>query len=95
METKLGWVLSGPAPEAEATCSLLTTHTHSLRVDSQEVSKLDDALRVFWELESLEISGSSQSVHQEFEDSISFKDGHYEVHLPWKKPRRLLPDKAC
>ena len=29
METKLGWVLSDPAPEAESTCSLLTTRTES------------------------------------------------------------------
>ncbi len=34
VETKLGWVLSGPAPEAESACSLLTTHT--LRVDAHE-----------------------------------------------------------
>ena len=86
----MGWVLSGPAPEAESTCSLLTTH--ALTVDSQEVSRLDDTLRAFWELESLGISGSSQSVHQEFEDNIKFKDGRYEVCLPWKKPRRLIPD---
>ena len=90
VETKLGWVLSGPAPEAESTCSLLTTH--ALTVDSQEVSRLDDTLRAFWELESLGISGSSQSVHQEFEDNITFKDGRYEVCLPWKKPHRLIPD---
>lgn len=73
METKLGWVLSGPVPAIESSCSLVTTHT--LRVDACEESSLNDTLRAFWDLESLGISGSSRSVHQEFEDNISFKGG--------------------
>jgi len=87
--TKLGWVLSGPAPVADH--SFLTT-THTLRVDSHEEENLNDTLRAFWELESLGISASSPSVHQEFEDNISFKDGRYEVCLPWKKQHPVLPD---
>ncbi len=31
-------------------------------------------------------------IHQEFEQNILFKDGHYEVGLPWRKPRPILPD---
>ncbi len=53
---------------------------------------LNDTLSTFWELESLGITGSDRSVHQEFEESISFKDGWYEVCLPWKHPCPLLPD---
>jgi hypothetical protein len=90
VETKLGWVLSGPVPIAEQSVSLVTTHT--LRVDAHEESNLDDTLRAFWELESLGISRSDQSIHQEFEESISFKDGRYEVSLPWKNPHPILPD---
>ncbi len=90
VETKLGWVLSGPVPAVESSCSLLTAHT--LKVDSREERSLDDALRAFWELESLGICGANQSVHQEFEQNISFKDGRYEVGLPWRKPRPILPD---
>ena len=89
VETSLGWVLSGPAPITES-CTLLTTHT--LRVDTQEEESLDNTLKSFWELESLGVSGPSKSVQQEFEESIAFKDGRYEVCLPWKKPRPLLPD---
>ena len=88
VETKLGWVLSGPVPTAD--CSLLTTH--ALRIDSHEEQSLNETLRSFWELESLGISGTCQSVHEEFEENISFKDGCYEVCLPWKKPRHILPD---
>ncbi len=50
-----------------------------LRVDTHEEDmRLDDTLHSFWELESLEISGSS---HQDFEDNIAFQDGQYKVHL--------------
>jgi len=90
VETKLGWVLSGPVPDAEASCSFLTTHV--LRVDSHDEVSLNDTLRAFWELESLGISESDRTVHQEFEENISFKDGRYEVGLPWKKPHPILPD---
>jgi len=87
VETKLGWVLSGPATAAD--CCLLTTH--ALRIDSREEESLNDTLHAFWELESLGIS-ESLSVHQEFRESTSSKDGRYEVCLPWKKPRPILPD---
>ena len=86
----MGWVLSGPVPLVEQSMNLMTTHT--LRVDTHEESKLDDTLRAFWELESLGITGSERSVHQEFEESISFKNGRYEVSLPWKHPHPVLPD---
>ena len=90
VETKLGWVLSGPVSAAEQSMSLITTHT--LRVDTHEERHLDDTLRAFWELESLGIAGFDRSVHQDFEDHISFKDGRYEVSLPWKHPHPILPD---
>ena len=88
VETKLGWVLSGPAPIADY--SLLTTH--SLRIDTYKEESLNKTLRTFWELESLGISVSCKSVHQEFEENILLKDGRYEVRLPWKKPRPVLTD---
>ena len=90
VETKLGLVLSGPVPTAESSCSLLTTHT--LRVGSKEDKSLDDTLQAFWKLELLVITSPGQSVQQEFEENISFKSGRYEVSLPWKKPRPILPD---
>lgn len=71
--------------------NLLTTHSCTLTVSSQELS-LDDTLRSFWELESLGINKSTQSVQKEFEESIAFRDGRYEVCLPWKKSHPILPD---
>ena len=59
---------------------------------SHEEETLNDTLRSIWELESLGISASCPSVHQEFEENISFKDGRYEVCLPWKVQHPILPD---
>ncbi len=95
IHTELGWVLSGPVqlPELhQSSVSLVTTHT--LRVDSQQLdtAKLDDRLRSFWELESLGIQNPESSVYEDFGNNVHFKDGRYEVALPWKVPHDPLPD---
>ena len=88
METKLGWVLSGP-PSCCSTAEnpprdLITLLTG---VTSQE--SLDATLHSFWELESFGITEPSPSP---FENNISFIGGRYEVQLPWKSSHLLLPD---
>ena len=94
IETKLGWVLSGPtsAPTGEPVSSGLVTHT--LRVDalSQDVTTLDRRLKSFWELESFGVPESDHSVYDKFQESIEFKNGRYEVALPWKDFHPCLPD---
>ena len=100
INTKLGWVLSGPAPDIEshqASVSLVAAHpitTHTLRVDSQHCSteKLDDQLRAFWELESLGIHLPDKSTYDDFAENVCFKEGRYEVSLPWKEEHDPLPD---
>ena len=95
INTKVGWVLSGPAQGAEldqTSVNLITTH--ALRIDSQEcdMTRLDDRLRSFWELESLGIQSPDKSVSEEFSNSIGFSGGRYEVSLPWKDFHDPLPD---
>lgn len=94
VHTRLGWILSGPVPSPEteqSSVSLITTHT--LRVDSRQLAEtLDDTLRSFWDLESLGIKDSEQSVFEKFKENIAFKEGRYEVSLPWKEQHPLLPD---
>ena len=56
---------------------------------------MDDRLKSFWELESFGISPSSSSdslVYEEFENSIHFVDGRYQVELPWKESHPPLAD---
>ena len=96
IETKLGWVLSGPIPEGiqvdSQQSNLVTTHVLKTAVNPIDVTNetLDGNLRTFWELESLGIK--PKTLYEEFQEQISFKDNRYEVHLPWKMPHPPLPD---
>ena len=88
IETKLGWVLSGPAEglQEDTVVNFTSTHpSHMLRVDSvTESESLEAGLKRFWELESLGILKDEQSIHKQFTQQIAFKQGRYEVHLPWR-----------
>ena len=97
VHTKLGWVLSGPVQglqQGNSRVNLISTH--SLRVGGEIVQNdkqdLDERLKMFWNLDALGIIEDECSVYEEFERSILFKGGRYEVHLPWKEPHPSLPD---
>ena len=99
LHTKLGWVLSGPIESSMCVCDPSVNLVSSTRVlrcaagQSQPLNNdLTGELKRFWDLESLGISSPEQSVHSQFIDSISFKHGRYEVHLPWKHVHPILPD---
>ena len=97
--TRLGWVLSGPVedermPISKPATNLATTHvlrcaTSPTQTQSQGIER---DLRAFWDLKSLGILKQERSVHDEFESTIAFKDGRYEVNLPWKEQYQILPD---
>ena len=95
MQTRLGWVLSGPVPglSCQTTCNLVSTHL--LMVDAympeESGQSLDSTLKKFWDLESLGVNQDTPDVYAEFERWISFKDGRYEVALPWKETHGALP----
>ena len=92
IHTKLGWVMSGPvgieSPNSQSR-SLLTTHV--LSVDTTTDS-LNDSLQTFWDLESLGIQHEEGSTEEKTVSDIEFRDGRYEVSLPWKQSHRSLPD---
>ena len=101
LETKLGWVLSGPVPwdqEAQSTQTNLTL-THLLLINEEQSKEdefnkesLENQLSKFWDLENLGILKSEDTVYQNFEEEIKFVNGRYEVQLPWKEQHPLLPD---
>ena len=92
IHTKLGWVLSGPVPgEIASLCSTNLVTTHVLRVDTQP-DPLDSCLKAFWELESLGIQPFEKTQYDEAYSTIKFKEGRYEVSLPWKQFHQPLPD---
>ena len=96
IETKLGWVLSGPIPEGiqieRQQSNLVTTHVLKSAVNPVDVTNetLDGTLKTFWELEALGIK--PRTLYEQFQEQISFKNHRYEVHLPWKTPHPSLPD---
>ncbi|XP_068758056.1 uncharacterized protein [Montipora capricornis] len=96
IETKLGWVLSGPIPEGiqvdRHQSNLVTTHVLKSAVNPVDVTNetLDGNLKTFWEIESLGIK--PRTLYETFQEQISFKNNRYEVHLPWKTPHPSLPD---
>ena len=95
VHTKLGWVLSGTLPMEEeypTAHNFLTTHV--LRVDSTPSTQdtLDEVLHSFWKLESLGVDSKTDSVLEEFTQTVQFKNGRYEVSLPWKNLHPTLPD---
>ena len=98
MRTKLGWVLSGPGPSfctgvGSPVVNLLTIHTLTANELGQPTNQdLSNQLRTFWELESLGIMKTDKSVHDDFKENVSFKDGRYEVALPWKEFHYSLPN---
>ena len=95
IDTRLGWVLSGPVPrmkKPKSTTNLLITHTLHVATTASETDTLNETLHSFWELESLGIKQPGQSVLTYFEEKVKFKNGRYLVSLPWKDIHPPLPD---
>lgn len=64
---------------------------YPLRVDAQP-DPLDNQLRAFWELESLGIQPNEKVIHDNSSGNITFREGRYEVSLPWRQFHQSLPD---
>ena len=62
-----------------------------LRVDSRSTNTLYEDFEKLWDLDSIGIR-EKDTVHEAFEKNVSFQDGRYSVHLPWKEHHKFLPD---
>ena len=85
VQTVLGWVLSGPIGRVLFAGNSTTLATHALHVEcvpQENEAVLDEHLNSFWDLESFGVTLPAHTVLEEFQDSIRFIDGHYEVSLP-------------
>ena len=84
IETKFGWVLSGPEhgfSSEQSVANLVSSHV--LRLDAspnttESEANLDMRLKKFWDLESV--------------DGLTFCNNRYKVKLPWKESHSTLPD---
>ena len=95
VNTKLGWVLSGMLSiEGECPTSHNFLIMHVLRVDATPSTQvpLDEILHSFWKLESMGVDSEIDSALEEFTLTVQFKNGRYEVSLPWKNLHPTLPN---
>ena len=60
--------------------------------EGSENLALERKLAEFWDLEAIGISPEGKTVYERFNKDITFKDGRYEVKLPWKECDATLPD---
>ena len=95
INTKFGWVLSGNLPvdgQGVTSHNFLTAHVLRVEALPSTQENLDEVLHSFWKLESLGIEPKVDSLLEEFTQTVKFKEGRYEVSLPWKESHPRLPD---
>lgn len=98
--TILGWVLNGPLGFPKSVKIKKTMSSHF--IDSLEPN-LDNQLEKFWKLDGSEclldgemaMSLEDTRVIKIWENSFKFKDGHYELPIPFKEPNVTLPNNRC
>ncbi|XP_065061319.1 uncharacterized protein LOC135688408 [Rhopilema esculentum] len=92
VQTKLGWVLSGPLIGMKvASCE---NSSVNLILDSSPANKvkssLDNEVQKLWDLETIGIRDTDE-VHDDLLDNVSFTGERYSVKLPWKVGHKPLP----
>ena len=98
METKVGWVLSGPITLDSTTSKKFSTSylTHAMSITDHptDADSLQTLVEKFWDLETLGISETEKSPWEEsFEEKITRNaDNRYEIELPFKYNHPVLPD---
>ena len=82
VRTVLGWVLCGP-----------TSIDVLMNIHVSGNDQLNETLQAFWNLESIGIEAddepllnrTEETVLNNFKESLTIKDGRYEVSIPWKE----------
>ena len=96
INSKLGWLLSGPYEwnnQGSAAVNLATTHVLSIEFnEEQEEALLSSEIEKFWNLDTVGIKHNETSVYEKFMDEVKFKEGRYEVRLPFKEDHPLIED---
>ena len=82
VETKLGWVFSGPLKGQDKCADVQFTQVNFVASSVGEEERLEDVQRL-WDLETLGIREITD--HESFENNISFNGSRYSVCLPWKE----------
>ena len=94
MESKVGWILSGPVSECAASFhdNVNFVRTHVLRVD-WDTQQLETQLHKFWDLETLGISQNENHCYDKFSEGTKLNhENRYEVQLPFKGNHPVIHD---
>ena len=86
VNSKLGWVLSGPLKDNEceaATATRMVAHVMQVGFNEKEEELLSAQVHKFWDMDTLGIKNREISVYDKFLDEIKFIDGRYVVRLPF------------
>ncbi|CAC5373897.1 unnamed protein product [Mytilus coruscus] len=94
--TPLGWTCIGDPNSGQD--QTLFNRTYFAR-GQENRNDLDNIVRKFWEIENVKtpsenvfLSSDEQKALSKVEQSLEFKDGHYEVKVPWKDDTPSLPN---
>ena len=94
--SKFGWLLSGPVNvQGNNHLSTNLISTHVLKTESFVVTQdatLKEELSKFWNYETLGMKGEEPASHDSFADQVKFRNGKYEVVLPFKEVHEVIPD---
>ena len=98
INSKLGWLLSGPTHVSTCNCktvsNVIVTGGIIDASSSSDHEELTTVLRKFWDTEALGIQETSNETtenDQAFLKDVKYKEGHYEVSLPWIRDYSELP----
>ena len=94
MESKFGWLLSGPAQKESNRENDLNTLCQRIEIMPAEESQLHNLLTKVWEISKLpEENDKNDDIIIKFQKTIQFKKatGRYNVRLPWKLKKHDLP----
>ena len=98
VETKLGWVLSGPLKGERDRVSTNVNFVNCRKVDeklefkkAEGLESLEQSVKKLWDLETVGIQNKGNDVHEALKDEISFNGERYVVGLPWKEGHKQLP----
>ena len=93
VRTVLGWVLCGPTGTGDTEPTRVSMNVHVSTSD-----QLNETFQAVWNLESIGIKAddesllnkSEETVLNDFKESLTIKDGRYEVSTPWKEDQVTL-----
>ena len=94
MESKFGWLLSGPLENESNHENDLNTLCQKIEIMPVEESKLDNLLTKFWEISKIpEERDKNDNIIIKFQKTIRFNKatGRYNLRLPWKLNKHDLP----